>query len=125
MTTTNYPTTEPIIISKEKEAYKYWLILHRNFPKTERFNLGQIINEKFLLILESSFIASYSPPNEKIIILSKTTKNLDALKFFCQIAWENKLIPTDRYAELSKLLEEIGRMLGGWKKSLESKTPVT
>ena len=40
-----------------------------------------------------------------------------------QLAWENKLIPTDKYAEISKQLEEIGRQLGGWKKGLQTKTP--
>ena len=39
-----------------------------------------------------------------------------------QLAWESKLIPTDKYAIISKELEEIGRMLGGWKKGIEAKT---
>jgi hypothetical protein len=45
------------------------------------------------------------------------------LKFFAQVAWESKLIPDDKYLDLSKRLGEIGRMLGGWKKGLQSKTP--
>lgn len=118
----------PVVISKEKEVYAYWLHLHKNFPKTERFNLGQIINDKFLFILESSFVSSHSQPHEKVITLGETIKELDLLKFFSQIAWENTLIPTDKYAELSKRLEEIGRMLGAWrndtqKRIAESKTP--
>ncbi len=57
-------------------------------------------------------------------MLGKTISRLDILKFFLQIAWENKLIPTEKYAEFSKRFEEIGRMLGGWKKGLsEKKTP--
>ena len=38
-----------------------------------------------------------------------------------QLAWENKLIKTEKYAGLSSELEEVGRMLGGWKKGLEQK----
>jgi hypothetical protein len=45
------------------------------------------------------------------------------LKFFIQLAWENKLISTEQNIELSKNLEEIGRQLGGWKKGLETKLP--
>ena len=52
---------------------------------------------------------------------------LDGVKFFLQIAWENKCIPNDKYSLLSEKLDEIGRMLGGWKKGLEKtqekKTP--
>jgi hypothetical protein len=47
---------------------------------------------------------------------------MDILKLFLQIAWENKLIPSEKYIELSTKLQEIGRMLGGWKKGLLSKT---
>jgi len=112
-----------VVILKEKEAYQYWLTLHRNFPKPERFGIGQKIDQLFLAVLELSFTTSYLPPEQKIILLGKTISQLDVLKFFVQIAWENKLIPTNKYAELSIKLEEIGRMLGGWKRGLISKTP--
>ena len=108
---------------KEKEAYQYWRALHKNFPKTERFGIGQNIEQTFLHILEFSFTAAYLPPEQKIIMLGKIISRLDVLKFFAQIAWENKLIPNDKYIALSEKLNEIGRMLGGWKKGLQNKTP--
>lgn len=89
----------------------------------ERFGIGQKIEHSFLAVLELTFTAAYLPPEQKIIMLGKTISQLDILKFFMQLAWESKLIPTNKYAELSQKLEEIGRMLGGWKKGLESKTP--
>lgn len=112
------------MISKEKEAYQYWQVLHRNFPKTERFGIGQKISQTFIEVLELSFTASYLPPDQKVILLGKTISRLDILKFFLQLAWENKLIPSEKYADLSQKLEEVGRMLGGWKKGLlQKKTP--
>lgn len=108
----------PLVISREKEAYKYWQTLHRNFPKVERFGLGQKIDLIFLDILEFTYTASYLPPEQKIIELEKIIPRLDILKFFIQIAWENKLIHASKYAELSQKLEEIGRMVGGWRKGL-------
>ncbi|HBR79487.1 MAG TPA: hypothetical protein DEA46_03625 [Candidatus Moranbacteria bacterium] len=61
---------------------------------------------------------------QKVILLGKIISRLDILKFFSQLAWENKLIHNDKYIELSEKLEEIGRMLGGWRKGLlEKKTP--
>ncbi|NCA94382.1 MAG: four helix bundle protein [Sphingobacteriia bacterium] len=57
-------------------------------------------------------------------MLGKILTRLDILKFFSQLAWENKLIPNDKYIELSERLLEIGRMLGGWRKGLlEKKLP--
>lgn len=115
------PPGHPVVIAKEKEAYQYWLALYRNFPKTERFGLGQKIDLLFIEALELSFAALYLPPEQKIIELGKTINRLDALKFFLQIAWENKLIPTNKYGELSQKIEEIGRMFGGWRKGLQNK----
>lgn len=113
----------PAVIIKQKEAYQFWLALHRDFPKTERFGLGQRIDNAFLWVLEFTFTASYLPPEQKIVLLGKAISRLDVLKFFLQIAWENKLIPNEKYLMLSKKLEEVGRMLGGWKKGLKKKTP--
>ncbi len=98
--------------------------MHRNFPKTERYGLGRRIDQLFLEILELSFTVAYLPPDPKIILLGKILSRLDVLKFFSQLAWENKLIPNEKYIEFSQSLEEIGRMLGGWRKGLlEKKTP--
>lgn len=101
------------------------MALHRNFPKVERFGIGQKIEQTFLDILEFSFASAYLAPEQKIISLGKTISKLDILKFFMQLAWESKLIQTEKYADLSQRLEEIGRMLGGWRKGLQSKTPPT
>jgi len=113
----------PIVIEKEKEAYSFWLKLHKNFPKVERLGLGNKIEAVFISVLELTFSSSYLAPEQKIILLGKTISRLDILKFFLQLAWENKLIPTEKYADLSSRLEEIGRMLGGLKKGLLNKFP--
>ena len=113
------------MIAKEKEAYQLWQILCRDIPKTERFSLGQKISQLFIQILEYTFTASYLPIDKKIILLGKIIPRHDVLKFFVQIAWENKYVPTEKYIELSEKLEEIGRQLGGWKNGLiKKKTPV-
>lgn len=114
----------PVVITKEKEAYQYWQALHRNFPKVERFGLGQKIDSVFLNLLELTYATSYLPPEQKIIGLEKVIPRLDILKFFIQLAWENKCIHTNKYTELSQKLDEIGRMLGGWRKGLLQKTPI-
>lgn len=77
----------------------------------------------FLSVLEVTFTAVYLPPEQKVSVLCKAISWLDLLKFFLQIAWENKQIPNNKYLELSQRLEEIGRILGGWKKGIISKTP--
>lgn len=111
------------MLLKEKETYRLWLSIHRDFPKVERFGVGQKIEQSFLDVLEFTFASVYLVAENKILMLSKTIAKLDNLKFFMQLAWESKLIPTEKYVKISENLEEIGRMLGGWRKGLQQKTP--
>jgi hypothetical protein len=123
----NPPREAPKVLLKEKEVYKVWMTLHRDFPKVERFGIGNKIEQSFLDILELTFASVYLVIEQKIPILSRTISKLDNLKFFLQLAWESKLIKTEKYADISKELEEIGRQLGGWRngllKKLQEKTP--
>ncbi len=94
-----------------------------DFPRIHRYTLGEKIESYFLDLLESIFISIYLSPTQKITQLTFAITKLDSLKFFIQLAWENKCIATDKYSSLAEQLYEIGRMLGGWRKGLEKKTP--
>ena len=117
------PRELPQVILKLRETYQVWLILYRDFPKVERFGIGNKIDQAFLDVLELTFCLTYLSPEHKIPMLNKAITRLDIVKFFCQLAWEAKLIPNDKYSDLILRLEEIGRQLGGWKKGLQTKTP--
>lgn len=116
------PAKVPQVLFKGKASFKIWADVHKDFPRTEKFGLGRRIDEIFLLLLEQIFITSYLPLQEKITALGKISHTLDKLKFFMQLAWEHKRIPTEKYTLISKELEEIGRQIGGWKKGLLTKT---
>ena len=45
---------------------------------------------------------------------------LDTLKFLISVSWEAKLISHKQYGEIAIKLDELGKMFGGWKKSLEN-----
>ncbi len=113
----------PLTLVKLKDAYKSWLALYKNFPKVERFGIGQKIERAFLDALELIYLSSYTPPEQKLPLLAKAVTRVDILKFFLQIAWENKLMTTVHYSALLANIEEVGKMLWGWKKGIESKTP--
>jgi hypothetical protein len=103
-----------------KDSYSFWIVLHKNFPRVERLGIGQKIEQTFLDLIELTFCLSYMS-EQKILFLGKAISKLDILKFFTQFAWENKLIHTDKYTEISMKFQEIGRQLGAWRKGLESK----
>lgn len=59
---------------------------------------------------------------EKLSLVSHAIGKADLLKFFLQIGWEHKTLDAKTYGALILLLDEVGRMLGGWKRSLSEKT---
>ena len=95
--------------------------LTKDFPKTSRYTLGNKIDEHFLNMLSHIYVATYQPPSEKIITLTRAITQLDLAKFFFSISWESHIVANNHYIKLSGDLDEIGRMLGGWKKGLEKK----
>ena len=111
------------MLIKAKESYSIWFKYLSDFPKTYRHNLGGKIDSYFLELLENVFVSLYLSGDHKINRITISISKLDGVKFFLQLAWENKCIPNDKYATLSNQLSEVGKMLGGWRKGLESKTP--
>jgi hypothetical protein len=112
------------VLAKAKNSYKLWHEILYNFPKVPRYTVGGKIDAQFLVMLEYIFRASMTSDKEKkLAYLEASIRSLDLIKFFLQIAWENKHIDTKKYMALSEPLEETGRMLGGWRKGMQSKTP--
>ncbi|MEK7155383.1 MAG: four helix bundle protein, partial [Patescibacteria group bacterium] len=89
----------------------------------ERFGIGEKIDSLFLTTMETLREATYASSESKISLLGKAIRSLDSLRFFLQVAWEIKCIANTQYASLGSEVEEIGRMVGGWRKGLVAKTP--
>lgn len=113
-----------MVIIRAKEVYRTWHNHLININKTDRNTLGMKIDLYFLDILEILFRASFTHDKfEKLSLVSQGIGKVDLLKFFLQIGWEQKIIDHTLYAKLIVLLDEIGRMSGGWKKNIQEKTP--
>ncbi len=115
------PAKAPAVLFNGKIAYAYWLKLYRKFPKPERFGIGEKIDKLFLETLELTYKSRYASLLNKIPFLEQAILKIDTVKFFSEIAWENKLIPTAQYSEFLEKLECIGRELGGWKRGILNK----
>jgi hypothetical protein len=90
----------------------------------DRYTLGAQIDAIFLSLLELIFRGLFAHDKfEKLSVVSQSIGKCDLLKFFLQIAWEGKVLDHTVYGGLILRLDEVGRMLGGWKKNLQEKTP--
>jgi len=107
------------IVQKLVSVYKLWHVEYLpDFPKRSKYTLGGKIDALFLEVLENIIKAGYSSKAEKEIFLKRASVALDLLKFFLQVAWEVKCLENKKYIKISEKLHEVGKMLGGWIKSL-------
>jgi hypothetical protein len=90
----------------------------QHIPKAARYTIGTRIEERWLDILELTYTAYFSGKVGKEEKLSSCILILDTLKFLISIAWEGKLISHKQYEDIALNLNEVGKMLGGWRKSL-------
>jgi len=76
--------------------------------------LGGKIDELFTDVIGLIFTASRLNRENKLPVILEASIKLDSLKFFLQIAWEIKALDNRKYVLISEVLDEVGRMLGGW-----------
>jgi len=113
-------TLEIPIFKKTMELYKTCHLFRNSVPKQDRFTLWQKCENNILEMLEYLLIANQLPKEEKLPQLEKMNINLNLLRVFLRIAKEVKAIDNKKYVCLEKIVDEIGRMLGGWIKSTKN-----
>ena len=106
------------ILQRIKEGYLIWVNVVPHIAKGARYTIGSRIENKFLDLLELSYLAYFTEKEKRAEKLSDCILVLDTLKFLVSVAWEGKLISNRQCEDIMLKLEEIGKMLGGWKKSL-------
>ena len=112
----------PIVVS----LYQFYSSFHDeliNFPKSERYSLGATCQTELLDIIKQCLqAASSSSPKQKTIFLHKASASLDVLRLLLSLCKDCRCVSNQTYQQLDSKLSEIGRMLGGWLKSMSSST---
>ncbi len=106
------------ILAKFIQMYKVFYRHLELFPKKDKYALGAKCETLMITVLELLLAASRAEKNNKKSLLSQASVKFDALKIFVRLAWELKILDDKKYAELQTYLQEIGKMIGGWLKSL-------
>lgn len=107
------PKLLPVLV-KTKETYKLWHEYHTTLPKTHRYTLGQKIDTFFLDAVEAITSAGFLSKDKKQPYVIHAIRKMDTLKILLMILWETKSLDNKKYIALSKKLNEVGKMLGGW-----------
>ena len=102
------------VLYKVKGAYLTWYRFYQDIPKIHRHSLGQRIDTLFVEVIEAISAASFLSREEKHPYVRLAIKKTDTLCVLLMILWETKSFDDKKYIALSVMLDEVGKMLGGW-----------
>ncbi len=109
------------IIHKTYELYRALHDQQKTIPKMERYTLWQRAENAALDVLQGLLHIAYISPDRRLDRLTVVSAELDIVRVFLRLAFDVKAINQKRYIFFQEALDEIGRMLGGWIKSLKIK----
>jgi hypothetical protein len=109
------------IIHRTYELYRELHELQKTIPKMERFTLWVRCEDTTLKILEGLIRVGYIPQELRASQLVTVSTEVDLLKVFLRLSVDVKAITQKKSIPIQEKLDEIGRMLGGWIKSVKQR----
>lgn len=109
------------ILNKIYDLWKTMLPVAAKLPRQYKFVLGERIQNLASDLMELSVEAYFSPSmesNAKKQTLQKANLKIELLRRYLRVAFDLGLLPMKSLEHLQRQVDEIGRMLGGWIKSL-------
>jgi len=107
------------ICQKGYGLYKTFYNYRNTIKKQDRFGIWLRSENLILEILEKLLLASQLIKTEKLPVLNQVSAKLNLLRVTLRLAKEVQVIDLKKYITLQTIIDEIGRMLGGWIKSLK------
>jgi len=107
------------ILKKTVDLYREFYEYLKTFPKKDQYLLGKRCEEHILVFMELLLLAVGLQKDKKLNVLEKANSKFDVLKVLFRMARELKMLDNKKYLSLESKAQEMGRMLGGWIRSLQ------
>ena len=109
------------IFNKAYELYKTFYGYRSTVSRQDRYTLWQRGETTILDILEGILLASQFAKVEKLPVLQNVSLKVNFLRIFVRLTKDVKAIDNKKHLRLQEMIDEIGRMLGGWIKSTKER----
>jgi len=106
------------IILKTYSLLLYIIPALGKMPRDHKFLIGDRIETKILDLLDTFIAAYYSPRTGKAPLLKSANVQLEQLRFLVRLTHDLRLINLEKYGTISEMINEIGKMCGGWLKAV-------
>lgn len=107
------------VINRTQELYVATCKLTERLPAFQKQTLGRRVEDGLLQLLELLIMAKYAPKAHKPSYLIKASARAEIVQFHLRIMLEQRLANETTLHQLQAKNQEIGRMLGGWRKSIQ------
>jgi hypothetical protein len=108
-------TEELIAITKAYDLVREMTRRVAKLPRDHKFLLGDRILCNVYELLDLLIEAKYT--KNKVPMLERANLRLEQVRFQVRLAHDEKLISTHQYEVAARLLNEVGRLVGGWRRS--------
>ena len=105
------------IKQKAEDTLQYMYVALKHFPKSERFTLCADIKQSMYKIIR--LIIQANKTKNKLPILYEIDTELDMLRMMIRLSMKLEFMPFKKYEVIINYLSEVGKMLGGWIKSVK------
>ena len=108
--------SDSIIYTKMLDVLMWIFNKVNTFPKKQRFILGQQIENSALCCLRCIIKAKNAGKNTAVALhnLDELNVELEILRSLLYVAYENGFMKSNSLAFITKQIDEVGKMRGGW-----------
>ena len=107
------------IINKSYDLLKFSIPVLNKLPRSFKFTFGDRVQQLLTTVLELLIEAFYQPQEHKRATLLRVNITLEKLRHYLRLGFELGLYASPKYRDFAQRVDEIGRMTGGWLKSLQ------
>jgi hypothetical protein len=106
-----------IIFQKLYDLFVYTHQLVAKFPKSQRFMLSNYLLQVNIEMIRLTIIANSKPDRQEE--QKQISVNLDLFRIYTRLAKDINFISIKKYELMMEKINEIGRLLTSWKKSVK------
>ena len=108
------------IINRTYDLYKQVVDISENLNKRWRFSLGKSIEDTVLNLLSELIMAKNAPKPLKAGYLIRACAHQETCMLKLRLCLELKLVNETKIFQTQATVEEVGRQIGGWLKSVQN-----
>jgi hypothetical protein len=97
-----------------------WLIpATTKFPREQRFVMARAVQETALRFHERLIEAGLTQDKARRRALAQADVDLTKLRFYLRLCQDLGVITSRQYRHVAEMVTEVGRLLGGWRQSIQ------